>query len=105
MKFISYDNCIIRNKDFQRYENFLDYRWNYCYSFIHCNNVKSWIWTELLVFLLSLTLFVVGIERISMGFMPNMTKSSRISNIVLDALTIGLAIVVIAFPILQWDFW
>jgi hypothetical protein len=50
-------------------------------------------------------LFVVGIERISMGFMPNMTKSSRISNIVLDALTIGLAIVVIAFPILQWDFW
>lgn len=37
---------------------------------------------ELLIFLLSITLFVVGIERVSIGF-SNMTKSSRISNIVL----------------------
>ena len=37
---------------------------------------------ELLIFLLSITLFVVGIERVSIGF-SNMIKSSRISNIVL----------------------
>ena len=37
---------------------------------------------ELLIFLLSITLFVVGIERVSIGF-SNMTKSCRISNIVL----------------------
>jgi uncharacterized membrane protein HdeD (DUF308 family) len=59
---------------------------------------------QLLVFLLSITLFVIGIERISMGFMPNMTKSSRITNIVLGALTIGLAIIVIAFPIFTIGF-
>ena len=38
---------------------------------------------ELLIFLLSITLFVVGIERVSIGFFSNMTKSSRISNIIL----------------------
>jgi uncharacterized membrane protein HdeD (DUF308 family) len=38
---------------------------------------------ELLIFLLSITLFVVGIEKVSIGFFPNLTKSSRISNIVL----------------------
>jgi len=58
----------------------------------------------LLIFLLSLTLFVVGIERISIGLLPKMTKSSRISNIILGALTIGLAIVVIAFPIFTMGF-
>ena len=55
---------------------------------------------EILVFLLSLTLFVVGIERISIGFLPYITKSSTtISNIVLGGLAIALAIIVIAFPI------
>ena len=54
---------------------------------------------EFLVFLLSITLLVVGIERVSIGFLPNITKSSRITNIVLGGLTIALAIIVIAFPI------
>ncbi len=59
---------------------------------------------ELLVFLLSVTLFVVGIERVSIGFLPNMRKSSKITNIVLGGLTIGLAIAVIAFPIFTIGF-
>lgn len=59
---------------------------------------------ELLVFLLSITLFVVGIERVSTGFLPNMRKSSKITNIVLGGLTIGLAIAVIAFPIFTIGF-
>ncbi|HEX2407925.1 MAG TPA: DUF308 domain-containing protein [Nitrososphaeraceae archaeon] len=55
---------------------------------------------EILVFLLSITLFVVGIERVSIGFLPYITKSStRTSNIVLGGLAIALAIIVIAFPI------
>jgi uncharacterized membrane protein HdeD (DUF308 family) len=54
---------------------------------------------EFLVFLLSVTLLVVGIERVSMGFLPYITKSSRITNIVLGGLAIALAIIVIAFPI------
>lgn len=38
---------------------------------------------EILVFLLSVSLFVVGIERISIAFLPYIRKSStRISNIV-----------------------
>ncbi|MGZ5510801.1 MAG: HdeD family acid-resistance protein [Nitrososphaeraceae archaeon] len=59
---------------------------------------------ELLVFLLSITLFVVGIERVSIGFLPNMRKSSKITNVVLGGLTIGLAIAVIAFPIFTIGF-
>ena len=55
---------------------------------------------EILVFLLSLTLLVVGIERVSIGFLPYIRKSStRISNIVLGGLAIALSIIVIAFPI------
>ena len=55
---------------------------------------------EILVFLLSITLFVVGIERVSIGFLPYIKKSStRISNIVLGGLAIALAIIVIGFPI------
>ena len=55
---------------------------------------------EILVFLLSLTLLVVGIERVSISFLPYIKKSStRISNIVLGGLAIALAIIVIAFPI------
>jgi uncharacterized membrane protein HdeD (DUF308 family) len=53
---------------------------------------------EILVFLLSLTLLVVGIERVSIGFLPYITKSSRISNIVLGVLAIALGLVVIGFP-------
>ena len=59
---------------------------------------------EFLVYLLSIILFVVGIERVSIGFLPNIVKSSRITTIVLGALTIGLAIVVIAFPFLAIGF-
>ena len=60
---------------------------------------------EILVFLLSITLFVVGIERVSIGFLPYITKSStRISNIVLGGLAIALAIIVIAFPIFTIGF-
>lgn len=59
---------------------------------------------EFLVSLLSIILFVVGIERISIGFLPNMAKSSRISNIILGALTIGLAILVLALPFLALGF-
>jgi uncharacterized membrane protein HdeD (DUF308 family) len=59
---------------------------------------------ELLVFLLSVTLIVGGIERVSIGFLPNMRKSSKITNIVLGGLTIGLAIAVIAFPIFTIGF-
>ena len=67
---------------------------------------------EFLVSLLSIILFVVGIERISIGFLPKIAKSTtrisnfvmRISNIVLGALTIGLAIGVLAFPLLTIGF-
>jgi uncharacterized membrane protein HdeD (DUF308 family) len=60
---------------------------------------------EILVFLLSITLFVVGIERISIAFLPYIRKSStRISNIVLGGLAIILAIIVIAFPIFTIGF-
>ncbi len=55
---------------------------------------------EFIVFLLSITLLVVGIERVSIGFLPYIRKSStRISNIVLGGLAIALAIIVIGFPI------
>ena len=60
---------------------------------------------EFLVFLLSITLFVVGIERVSIAFLPYIRKSStRISNIVLGGLAIALAIIVIAFPIFTIGF-
>ena len=60
---------------------------------------------EILVFLLSITLFVVGIERISIAFLPYIRKSStRIGNIVLGGLAIALAIIVIGFPIFAIGF-
>ncbi len=60
---------------------------------------------EILVFLLSVTLFVVGIERVSIGFLPYIRKSStRIINIVLGGLAILLSIIVIAFPIFTMGF-
>jgi len=55
---------------------------------------------EILVFLLSISLLVVGIERVSIAFLPYIRKSStRISNIVLGGLAIALSIIVIGFPI------
>ena len=60
---------------------------------------------EILVFLLSVLLFVVGIERVSIAFLPYIRKlSTRISNIVLGSLAIILAIIVIAFPIFTIGF-
>lgn len=60
---------------------------------------------EILVFLLSISLFVVGIERISIAFLPYIRKlSTKISNIVLGGLAIALAIIVIAFPIFAIGF-
>jgi uncharacterized membrane protein HdeD (DUF308 family) len=57
-----------------------------------------------LIFLLSVTLLVVGIERVAVGVFPHLTKSSRIGNIVLGVLAIGLGIAVIAFPLLATIF-
>jgi uncharacterized membrane protein HdeD (DUF308 family) len=60
---------------------------------------------EFLVFLLSITLLVVGIERVSIGFLPYIRKSStRIGNIVLGGLAIALSIIVIGFPIFTIGF-
>ena len=60
---------------------------------------------EFLVFLLSITLFVVGIERVSIAFLPYIRKSStRIGNIVLGGLAIALSIIVIGFPIFAIGF-
>ena len=60
---------------------------------------------EILVFLLSISLFVVGIERISIAFLPYIRKlSTRIGNIVLGGLAILLSIIVIAFPIFTIGF-
>ena len=60
---------------------------------------------EILVFLLSISLFVIGIERVSIAFLPYIRKSStRVSNIVLGGLAIALAIIVIAFPIFAIGF-
>jgi uncharacterized membrane protein HdeD (DUF308 family) len=60
---------------------------------------------EILVFLLSISLFVIGIERVSIAFLPYIRKSStRVSNIVLGGLAIALAIIVIAFPIFTIGF-
>jgi uncharacterized membrane protein HdeD (DUF308 family) len=60
---------------------------------------------EFLVFLLSLTLLVVGIERVSISFLPYIKKLSiRISNIILGGLAIALALIVIAFPIFTIGF-
>jgi uncharacterized membrane protein HdeD (DUF308 family) len=53
-----------------------------------------------LIVLLSITLLVTGLERVAVGVLLHLTKSSRIGNIVLGAITIGLGIGVILFPIL-----
>ena len=60
---------------------------------------------EFLVFLLLISLFVVGIERIPIAFLPYIKKSStRINNIILGGLAIALALIVIAFPIFTIGF-
>ena len=60
---------------------------------------------EFLVFLLPLTLLVVGIERVSISFLPYIKKlSTRISNIILGGLAIALALIVIASPIFTMGF-
>jgi uncharacterized membrane protein HdeD (DUF308 family) len=53
-----------------------------------------------LIFLLSITIIIAGIERVTVGVLPHLTKSSRTGNIVLGAITIGLGILVIGFPLL-----
>jgi uncharacterized membrane protein HdeD (DUF308 family) len=57
-----------------------------------------------LIALLSITLLVAGLERVAVGVHPSLTKSSRIGNIVLGVITIGLGIGVIAFPIMTTIF-
>ncbi len=57
-----------------------------------------------LIALLSITLLVAGLERVAVGVHPSLTKSSRIGNIILGAITIGLGIGVIAFPIMTTIF-
>src|SRR5205823_9674881 len=53
-----------------------------------------------ITFLLSITLLVVGIERLVTGFTPSeQPKSSRFGNIGLGALAALLGIAVLAFPI------
>jgi len=53
-----------------------------------------------LIILLSITLFVAGLERVAAGiFTHNITKSSRAGNIVLGVLALGLGIGVMAFPV------
>lgn len=53
-----------------------------------------------LIALLSFSLFVAGIERVVVGALSNLTKTSRIGNIALGAITMGLGIAVIAFPLM-----
>jgi uncharacterized membrane protein HdeD (DUF308 family) len=53
-----------------------------------------------LIFLLSITLLVVGFERIAMAFAKILPKSVRVGNVVLGALAITAGIAVIAFPLL-----
>ena len=53
-----------------------------------------------LVGLLSITLLVAGFERIAAGMFPHITKSSRLGNVILGALSIGFGIAVIVFPLM-----
>jgi uncharacterized membrane protein HdeD (DUF308 family) len=59
----------------------------------------------LLVSLLSVTLLVLGIERVIAGIgLKDLPKSSRIGNIILGCLTIALGIIVISFPVFAAGF-
>jgi uncharacterized membrane protein HdeD (DUF308 family) len=57
-----------------------------------------------LILLLSITLLIVGFERIAAGIFADLKRSSRAGNIVLGALTIVLGFAVIAFPALATIF-
>ena len=52
-----------------------------------------------IVFLLSIALLAVGFERIVMGIFPHNTKSSRLGNIVLGLIAVGLGLAVIFYPV------
>jgi uncharacterized membrane protein HdeD (DUF308 family) len=52
-----------------------------------------------IVFLLAITLLVAGFERIVNGIFPHNTKSSRLGNIVLGLIAVGLGIAVIVYPV------
>jgi uncharacterized membrane protein HdeD (DUF308 family) len=59
----------------------------------------------LLVFLLSVTLLVLGIERVIAGIgLTALPKSSRIGNIILGGLTVILGIIVISYPLFAAGF-
>jgi uncharacterized membrane protein HdeD (DUF308 family) len=55
-------------------------------------------------FLLAAALLVIGFERVATGFLPNQSKSSRLGNIALGALVIGLSLTVLAFPLFTTGF-
>jgi uncharacterized membrane protein HdeD (DUF308 family) len=52
-----------------------------------------------IVFLLAITLLVAGFERIVNGIFPHNTKSSRLGNIVLGLIAVGLGVAVIVYPV------
>ena len=47
---------------------------------------------------------VVGFERVATGFLSSHSKSSRLGNIALGALVIGLSLTVVAFPLFAAGF-
>ena len=53
---------------------------------------------------LAAALIVIGIERIVTVFSPNRSKSSRVGNIILGALVVGLGATVLAFPLYATGF-
>lgn len=52
-----------------------------------------------LVFLLSITLLAAGAERIVVGLLPRLKTSSRMCNIILGIIVIGLGFSVLAYPL------
>ena len=52
-----------------------------------------------LILFMSLVLLVVGIERIAIGLSPVSSRKTRISDIVLGAVVIGISIFLMQFPI------
>jgi uncharacterized membrane protein HdeD (DUF308 family) len=55
-------------------------------------------------FLLAAALLVVGFERVAIGFLSIHSKSSRVGNIALGAVVIGLSLTVLAFPLFTTGF-
>jgi uncharacterized membrane protein HdeD (DUF308 family) len=52
-----------------------------------------------IILMLSISLLIIGIERIATGISPLPSRSSRIANIGLGALAIAVSLVVISFPV------